>query len=105
MIFLADKLVKTFPGVRALDGASLALEPGTVHAMLGENGVLPPLPSRPVCTCSSEGKRQNSISQVVLVEGIRIPKCRGMTSFLPSFPSFGTSPEDEPSEAVPIVRS
>ena len=38
MIFLAEKLVKTFPGVRALDGASLALEPGTVHAMLGENG-------------------------------------------------------------------
>jgi ribose transport system ATP-binding protein len=38
VIFLADKLVKTFPGVRALDDASLALEPGTVHAMLGENG-------------------------------------------------------------------
>ena len=38
MIFLAEKLVKTFPGVRALDGASLALEPGSVHAMLGENG-------------------------------------------------------------------
>lgn len=38
MRFLAEKLVKTFPGVRALDGASLALEPGTVHAMLGENG-------------------------------------------------------------------
>jgi ribose transport system ATP-binding protein len=38
MRFLAENLVKTFPGVRALDGASLALEPGTVHAMLGENG-------------------------------------------------------------------
>src|SRR5215471_19775747 len=50
--------------------------------MLGENGVLPPLPSRPVCTCNSGARRQNSISQVVLVEGIRIPKCRGMTSFL-----------------------
>src|SRR5258708_27920888 len=52
--------------------------------MMGENGVWPPLPSRPVCTCRSGGKRQNSISHVVLVEGIRIPKCRGMTSFLPS---------------------
>ncbi len=38
MRFLAENLVKTFPGVRALDGASLALEPGTVHALLGENG-------------------------------------------------------------------
>jgi ribose transport system ATP-binding protein len=38
MNFLAEKLVKTFPGVRALDGASLALEPGSVHALLGENG-------------------------------------------------------------------
>ncbi len=38
MRFLAEELVKTFPGVRALDGASLALEPGTVHALLGENG-------------------------------------------------------------------
>ncbi|MEV4349159.1 sugar ABC transporter ATP-binding protein [Actinoplanes sp. NPDC049596] len=34
----ADKLVKTFPGVRALDGATLRLEPGTIHALLGENG-------------------------------------------------------------------
>jgi ribose transport system ATP-binding protein len=36
--FVAEKLVKTFPGVRALDEASLALEPGRVHALLGENG-------------------------------------------------------------------
>ena len=36
--FVAEKLVKTFPGVRALDEASLALEPGSVHALLGENG-------------------------------------------------------------------
>jgi ribose transport system ATP-binding protein len=34
----ADKLVKLFPGVRALDGASLRVEPGSVHALLGENG-------------------------------------------------------------------
>jgi hypothetical protein len=40
---------------------------------------------QPAGSSSSPGsKRQNSISQVVLVEGIRIPKCRGMTSFLPS---------------------
>jgi ribose transport system ATP-binding protein len=31
-------LVKTFPGVRALDGVTLDLEPGSVHALLGENG-------------------------------------------------------------------
>ena len=36
--FIAEKLVKTFPGVRALDEATLCLEPGTVHALLGENG-------------------------------------------------------------------
>jgi ribose transport system ATP-binding protein len=34
----AEKLVKTFPGVRALDGATLRLTPGSVHALLGENG-------------------------------------------------------------------
>ncbi|MDX6470851.1 MAG: ribose transport system ATP-binding protein [Gaiellaceae bacterium] len=38
MRLLADRVVKVFPGVRALDGATLALEPGTVHALLGENG-------------------------------------------------------------------
>jgi ribose transport system ATP-binding protein len=34
----AEHLVKTFPGVRALDGATLRLVPGSVHALLGENG-------------------------------------------------------------------
>ena len=38
MIFTAERLVKTFPGVRALDEATLRLEPGSVHALLGENG-------------------------------------------------------------------
>ncbi|HEX3781969.1 MAG TPA: sugar ABC transporter ATP-binding protein [Pseudonocardiaceae bacterium] len=36
--FVADKLIKVFPGVRALDEATLRLTPGTVHALLGENG-------------------------------------------------------------------
>ncbi|KRC64874.1 ABC transporter permease [Aeromicrobium sp. Root236] len=34
----AQGLVKVFPGVRALDGVNLTLEPGSVHALLGENG-------------------------------------------------------------------
>ncbi|HEY3715930.1 MAG TPA: sugar ABC transporter ATP-binding protein [Jatrophihabitantaceae bacterium] len=38
MIMTAEGLVKVFPGVRALDGANLRLEAGTVHALLGENG-------------------------------------------------------------------
>jgi ribose transport system ATP-binding protein len=37
-LVVAEKLVKVFPGVRALDGATLTLAPGTVHALLGENG-------------------------------------------------------------------
>jgi ribose transport system ATP-binding protein len=37
-MLIAERLVKTFPGVRALDGATLTLRPGTVHALLGENG-------------------------------------------------------------------
>ena len=31
-------VVKTFPGVKALNGAQLNLRPGTVHALMGENG-------------------------------------------------------------------
>ncbi|MEG0803382.1 MAG: sugar ABC transporter ATP-binding protein [Pygmaiobacter sp.] len=31
-------VIKTFPGVRALDNAQLKLRPGTVHALMGENG-------------------------------------------------------------------
>jgi ribose transport system ATP-binding protein len=33
-----DSIVKTFPGVRALDGVSLTILPGEVHALMGENG-------------------------------------------------------------------
>jgi ABC-type sugar transport system ATPase subunit/ribose/xylose/arabinose/galactoside ABC-type transport system permease subunit len=32
------QVVRTFPGVVALDDVSLALQPGRVHALLGENG-------------------------------------------------------------------
>ena len=31
-------ITKTFPGVKALDGVSLRLEEGSVHALMGENG-------------------------------------------------------------------
>jgi ribose transport system ATP-binding protein len=33
-----EGIVKTFPGVRALDGVSLTVMPGEVHALMGENG-------------------------------------------------------------------
>jgi len=33
-----ENLSKTFPGVRALDGVSLEVAPGAIHAICGENG-------------------------------------------------------------------
>ncbi|MFJ2634229.1 sugar ABC transporter ATP-binding protein [Streptomyces sp. NPDC087422] len=37
-ILRLDRVVKTFPGVRALDGVELAVRPGEVHCLLGQNG-------------------------------------------------------------------
>ena len=34
-----DNIVKTFPGVRALDDVSFSVMQGEVHALMGENGV------------------------------------------------------------------
>ena len=31
-------ITKTFPGVKALDKVQLSVRPGTVHALIGENG-------------------------------------------------------------------
>jgi ribose transport system ATP-binding protein len=38
MALRIDAVSKSFPGVRALDEASLDLKPGEIHALMGENG-------------------------------------------------------------------
>lgn len=37
-VFQARNVEKVFPGVRALKGVNLSLQPGSIHALLGENG-------------------------------------------------------------------
>lgn len=37
-LLVMEDIDKSFPGVRALDGARLTLEGGSVHALMGENG-------------------------------------------------------------------
>ena len=37
-MYRATGIRKRFGGVTALDGVDFALEPGSVHALLGENG-------------------------------------------------------------------
>jgi len=38
MALILDRIGKSFPGVRALDNASLSLHGGEIHALMGENG-------------------------------------------------------------------
>ncbi len=37
-VLVMDNITKTFPGVKALDGMSIKVRPGTVHCLVGENG-------------------------------------------------------------------
>ena len=38
LVLKLDSIVKTFPGVKALDGVHLEIYEGEVHALCGENG-------------------------------------------------------------------
>ena len=38
MILKMEGISKSFPGVKALDGAAIAVKEGEVHALMGENG-------------------------------------------------------------------
>ncbi len=37
-VLVMDNIVKSFPGVKALDGMSIKVRPGSVHCLVGENG-------------------------------------------------------------------
>ena len=38
VILEMKNIVKTFPGVRALDNVNVKIEKGTIHSLVGENG-------------------------------------------------------------------
>ena len=48
-ILAADRIVKQYPGVKALDGVSLSIDAGEVVSVVGENGAGK---SRPAQRCS-----------------------------------------------------